>query len=261
VGHSEPNPQLSLVIPAFNEAGRIERGLRPAHAWLSQQPATFEIVLVDDGSTDNTAWIVAGFGLRGVRVERIRTNAGKGRALRHGISRATGAIIVTCDADFSTPVWEIPRIVAAISSGADVVIASREHPDTTIPRDQHPVRKGMGRMFNRLVRLLTRLPYADTQCGFKGFRGPVARELYALARIDGFATDVEILVLAREAGRVVEEIPVEWAHVADSRVRLLRHPSQMFGDLVQIALAARAARRGSVNHDSKLTRERPIKRG
>jgi dolichyl-phosphate beta-glucosyltransferase len=241
-GEAPPRPKVSLVIPAYNEATRIEKGLARAHAWLVTQSWSFEVVLVDDGSTDRTAQIAARLGLVGVRVERIRANGGKGKAIRHGVARARGEVLITCDADFSTPVWEIPRVLEAFERGADVVIASREHPETRIPTDQHPVRKGMGRVFNRLVRLLTGLPFADTQCGFKGFRADVAIALYSQARIDGFATDVEILVLARSAGYRVEEIPVEWAHVADSRVRLLRHPIQMFSDLIEIALAARSAR-------------------
>ena len=234
---SEPT-RLSVVIPAYNEAARIAEGLRAARAWLDLQPWTSELVLVDDGSTDGTARIAAGLGLGGLRVERLRQNAGKGAALRHGVERAHGAVILTSDADFSTPLREVERVFEALDRGADLVIASREHPGTRIPQDQHPVRKTLGRLFNRWVRLLTGLPFADTQCGFKGFRGEVARRLYRRMRINGFATDVELLVLARREGLRIVEIPVEWSHAAQSRVRLWRHPLQMARDVIRIRLRA-----------------------
>ena len=233
---------LSVVIPAYNEAGRIVERLRAAHAWLAGQVPGTEVVVVDDGSSDGTAGVVERLELPGVRVERLERNRGKGAALRRGVAVTSGRVVLTCDADFSTPISEVAAVFAALEAGADVVIASREHPGTRIPADQNRLRKELGRTFNRCVRLLTGLEFSDTQCGFKGFRGAVARAVYAGARIDGFATDVEVLVIARAQGARVVEIPVEWSHVEQSRVRLLRHPAQMLRDLMRVAVAARLGR-------------------
>lgn len=230
-GDSVDSPLLSIVVPFFNETHRLASSL-PRIVDLAG--GRTEVLLVDDGSTDGTgaALVAAAEGRRGVQVVALPTNQGKGAALRAGVARTVGAQVLFMDADLATDLDEIPRLCAALEH-ADVAIGTRADEAADI-REATARRTWMGGMFNRAVRVATGLPIRDTQCGFKAFRGDHARWLFERSTIDGFAIDVEILVLATRSGFDVVEVPVRWTEVRGSKVRLLLDPLAMLRDVVRI---------------------------
>jgi dolichyl-phosphate beta-glucosyltransferase len=233
-----PSPALSVVIPAYNEAGRLPDALALLAGGLDGQGPSFELILVDDGSTDGTLEIMrrAERDQPNVRVVALTPNRGKGRALAEGVKVSRGDLVLISDTDFSTPIQELGKLCAALEAGADVAIASRALRGSTIEVSQPVHRVLMGKTFNLMVQALVLPGIWDTQCGFKLFRGPVARELFGQLRTEGFAFDVEVLYRARRAGYSVAEIPVRWAHSAPTRLSSLRHSAQMFRDLLRIRL-------------------------
>jgi dolichyl-phosphate beta-glucosyltransferase len=228
--------RLSVVIPAFNEARRLTGSLEKVLAYGKGPFGEIELIVVDDGSRDGTAESVRSLSIPYAEVCVHERNRGKGAAIRTGVAAASGTLILTSDADFSTPIEEVEVAAAALDKDTDVVIASREAPGTRIPSDQHPLRKNMGRIFNRCVRVMTGLPFADTQCGFKLFRRDAAKKIYERTVIDGFASDVEVLIVCRALGLGVREIPVTWINSPDSRVNILAHPWTMLRDLMRIRI-------------------------
>lgn len=226
---------LSVVVPAYNEEARLPSTLEAIRAHLSGR--RYEIIVVDDGSSDRTAEVAGEFGCRVVRHPR---NLGKGAAVRTGVLASRGDLVLVTDADLAAPVTELPKLEAALERGADVVIGSREAPGARVRRASLK-RKLAGKLFNLLVRLLTGLPYRDTQCGFKLFRGEVARALFSRAACGGYCFDVEVLLLAREMGFRVEEVGVSWTDVPGSKVRLLRDGWMMFRELVEVRKRLAAA--------------------
>jgi dolichyl-phosphate beta-glucosyltransferase len=228
-----PGPEfVSVVIPAFNETGRLPASLRRIDAYCRGRFSRHEILVVDDGSTDGTAELVR---LQpGVGLLRMPRNSGKGAAVRAGMLAAAGDIVLFTDADLSTPIEELEGALRCLADSAQVVIASRDLPDSRIERHQNAVRESMGKAFNLVVRTLAHLPYRDTQCGFKCYRAAAAREIYRRTRIDGFAFDVETLVIARRLGYVVVEMPVRWVDCPKSKVNIFRHPLEMIGELLRI---------------------------
>jgi len=227
---------LSVVVPAYNEAHRFEDGmghLMDALARGVPDPETTEIVVVDDGSTDGTDRRAASLlaALPHHRVIRRATNAGKGAAVRAGVGAARGALIAFCDADMSIEPAQLVDLVTALDD-AEVAIGSRSLPGSVVDYDNLP-RTLMGRAFNRMVNAATDVALVDTQCGFKGFRAPVARLLFHFSVIDRFAFDVEVLRDARRLGLRIAEVPVRWQHVPDSRVRPLRDPLSMLADIAR----------------------------
>ena len=220
---------LSVVIPAFNEgpriAGTVAEVLTEAERWCHRS----EILVVDDGSADDTGAAVAHLIRTGlpVRLLRQERNLGKGAALRLGVAESRGALVLLTDADLATPIAELGTLLGYIAEGADIAIASRGAPGARILVHQALLREMSGRLFNRLVRMALLPGITDTQCGFKLFRGPVARALFADCVIDGYALDVEVLSLARRAGLTIAEVPVEWSHVRGSKVRLFRDGARM----------------------------------
>jgi dolichyl-phosphate beta-glucosyltransferase len=231
------NIRLSVVVPAFNEARRLPSTLARMTAFLAQSPRWLpaEIIVVDDGSADST------FGVAGETdpppgIEIIRLahseNRGKGAAVRTGFSSAAGEMILLSDADMSTPIAELDRLAEVADGG--VAIGSRAVDRSFIETPQPWYRDLMGRVFNLVVRFLAVGGIQDTQCGFKLFDGDLGRELAAVQRLDGFAFDVELLVLARRWGYEVHEIPVRWRHVEASRVQPVTHSWEMLQDLCRI---------------------------
>jgi len=235
---SEPDAQvqLSIVIPAFNEAHRLPHTLAAITEKLSNVTGRLpaEVIVVDDGSTDGTAsgTIPAPPDVN-VRVVRHPVNRGKGAAVRTGFATARGALVLLSDADLATPIEELDHIAAAGGPGR-VVIGSRAVDRTLISVRQPWYRDCMGRTFNFLVRHLLLPGIHDTQCGFKLFPGSLARALAAVQRIDGFAFDVELLVLARRWGYDIREVGVRWRHVEASRVSPARHSLEMFRDVIRL---------------------------
>ena len=215
---------VSVVVPAYNEAHSIQGNLDSIVRYLSARFQRFEVVVVNDGSTDGTQREIAEAASRDGHIEVVLlpANRGKGFAVRQGVLKAKGDTVLFTDADLSTPVEEIERAVEELSKGYSVVIASRQHPQSTIRVRQSWLRELMGKSFNVLIRTLFPLPYRDTQCGFKCFTQKAAREIFSVTRIDGFTFDVEVLLIAQRLGYSVKEIPVTWADVAESKVKLAR---------------------------------------
>jgi dolichyl-phosphate beta-glucosyltransferase len=228
-------PFLSVVIPAFNESERLPQSLRRIHEFLARWGRSFEVVVVDDGSRDETARLARESGLPGLTVLQNETNRGKGYSVRRGMLAARGAHRLMTDADLSTPIEELDRLLAVQQQGADVVIGSRALPGANIEVHQPWYRENMGRIFNLLVRLLAVPGLRDTQCGFKLWSARAASEAFAAARLDGFSFDVETLFLARRSGYRIAELPVTWRNDAATRVGMLGG-FLAFPDLLRIRL-------------------------
>jgi dolichyl-phosphate beta-glucosyltransferase len=239
-------PRLSVVIPTFNKETRIAATLEAVASYLAGKPFVSEIVVVDDGSTDLTVDL-ARAALAGRVPSKVLGrgfNLGKGASVREGVLAAAGEIVLFADDDLSTPIAELDRTLAALEAGADVVIGSRAHPDSEITVRQRRPRELMGKVFNLLVRLFILRGYRDTQCGFKAFRREAARDIFSRLRTAGFGFDVEVLVLCRELGYRVAEVPVTWCDIRPSRLRLFRGSWGMLRDLWRIRRDARRGRKG-----------------
>jgi dolichyl-phosphate beta-glucosyltransferase len=211
-------PELSVVIPAYDEAERLPLTLARVAAHLEAWGRPYEILVVDDGSRDATAERAREGGGLSVTVLRNETNRGKGHAVRRGVLASRGSRILMTDADLSTPIEELSRLAARMDEGYDVVIASRALPGARIEVRQPWHRENMGRLFNLAVRLLVVRGLRDTQCGFKLFAREPARAIFSACRLDGFCFDVEALFIARRRGYRVVEIPVTWRNDAATRV-------------------------------------------
>jgi dolichyl-phosphate beta-glucosyltransferase len=212
---------ISIVIPAYNEERRLPAALERVRAYLDGRRWSFsEVVVVDDGSTDKTAEVGERFG---ARVLANPGNRGKGYSVRHGRLEARGEWALITDADLSTPIEELETLWrAAAEAGAEVAIGSRALDRSLIGVHQPAMREYGGRIFNLAMRWITGLPFRDTQCGFKLFSARAAGEIFRLQRLDGFGFDVEVLVLARELGYRVVEVPVRWNDVLGTKVSLRR---------------------------------------
>jgi dolichyl-phosphate beta-glucosyltransferase len=222
-----PVPVLSLLIPAYNEAARLGATLGQVMAYLHTQPYPSELIVIDDGSTDTTVAVAETYfashtGQVATRVLSYTPNRGKGYAVRQGMLAARGAVALFSDADLSTPIEEAPALLEPILAGeCDVVFGSRGIDNRLIGQHQPWLREQSGRFFNRMVRLATGMPYADTQCGFKAFRLDVSLPIIESAKLDRFGFDVELLFLAYQAGLRLREQPVHWNDAAGSKVGIL----------------------------------------
>jgi len=210
-----------VVIPAYNEERRLNSTLDRIARYLCELGIDWELVVVDDGSTDATAGLVrtASRGDRRIRLVRSRTNRGKGHAVRRGVLASRGRQVLFSDADLATPIEDLEVLRAALAAGADCAIGSRAHRASDVQVEQNVVRRFLGQTGNLLIRALATPGIADTQCGFKLFDGDKARRAFGLAVIDGWGFDVEILHLFRRFGWTVEEVPVRWMHQPGSKVR------------------------------------------
>ncbi len=231
-----PEPTLSIVIPAFNEEGRLAPTVRGAVACARERGAGAEVIVVDDGSRDGTSALVQHLAaeLPEVRLVRLAANHGKGYAVRSGVLNATGELVLFADADGATPWDQLARLEAAVTAGADVAIGSRALGSAETQVQARWYRRLIGRTFHGFVELLTVRGFRDTQCGFKLFRGPVAQDLFARMLMDGFSFDVEVLLMAQRGGHRVAEVPVNWVHQPGSRVSLVRDSLRMLRDLFVI---------------------------
>ena len=232
---------LSIVIPAYNEEARLPASLGAIAAYLSAKASAprVEVLVVDDGSSDATgprAEEAARRHALPLRVLRLAENRGKGAAVRAGCLEAAGALVLVSDADFSTPVYEWEKLAAA---GAPVAIGSRALDEALVKEKQPFFRQAMGKLFNRLVRLVAVPGIHDTQCGFKLFTLEAAREIFSRTKVDRFAYDVEALLLARQLGYAIAEVPVLWFNSADSRVTLLGG-AQAYWDVLRIRFTTKA---------------------
>ncbi len=226
-------PRWSVVIPAFNEAQRLPPFLETVVAYFEGRDEPYEVIVVDDGSTDGTAELVEARGFAAVTILRLPANSGKGGAVRAGMLAAKGAYRVFADADGATPIAELKRLEPLLVAGADVVIGSRVLVDPGVSVTTRPHRVAAGRIFNWLVARVGLSGIADSQCGFKAFTAPAAGRLFETLSTQGFSFDVELLLLARAAGYRVVEVPVNWTDQAGSKVGVVRHGPGMLWQIVQ----------------------------
>ena len=249
---------LSIIIPAYNEAARLGSTLEQVLIYLNTQPYNSEVIVVSDGSTDTTGQVAescfaAHAGSVRTRLLGYTPNRGKGYAVRQGLLAAEGTVALFSDADLSTPITELPKLLNPILAGElDVVFGSRALDSSLIGVHQPWLREQSGRLFNRIMRLATGLPYNDTQCGFKAFRLDVCRPIVEGAILDRFGFDVELLYLTHRAGLRLREQPVRWNDAAGSKVGLL-NGIDGFRELRELR---RRARRGY--YDNALLNARKI---
>lgn len=227
---------ISVIVPAYNEERRIGRTLERVLEYLGRAGRPFEVIVVDDGSVDGTADVVRRVAASEPRVRLVclDRNRGKGMAVRRGVLESTGEVVLFSDADLSTPIEEVETLAARLANGSDVAIGSRSARGARVEVHQPWYRELMGKGFNVLVRVLAIPDFVDTQCGFKCFTRDAARAVFARARIDRFAFDVEALVIARCLGYRVVEVPIRWADEPHSRVGVVRDSLSMFLDLLRI---------------------------
>ena len=229
-------PGISVISPAFNEEARLEPTLREIVGYFRERQRAAEVLVVDDGSRDGTSGLVLRLARQfpEIRLFRLPANGGKGYAVRTGVVNATGRLVLFADADGATPIAELESLEAAIESGADIAIGSRAVRSEGVQVRARLYRRVMGRAFHLLVRTLAVDGIADTQCGFKLFRGPVAQDLFSRMRMNGFSFDVEVLLMARRAGYRIAEVPVNWTHQPGSRVNLVVDSLRMARDVFRI---------------------------
>lgn len=244
---SARSASVSLVVPCFNEAARITRTVDALLAPGALPPSVFEIVFVDDGSTDGTARLItslvdrhrhhtaAGDGIdRMLRIDVVGLphNRGKGAAVRAGVAASSGDVVAFMDADLATDLEDLPVLIEAVE-GAPVVIGSRAMTDSVVI-DAPASRGVIGRTFNQLVRRSTGLDFGDTQCGFKAFRRDAADELFGACQTDGYGFDVEVLLRAQQGELEIHEVPVRWTAVPGSRVNVVRDSFKMLLEVIRI---------------------------
>jgi len=227
---------LSIIIPAYNEELRISSTLERLHNYLTANSWEYEIIVVDDGSSDNTAAVVEKFSRKYESIKLIRypENAGKGYAIRTGVLSSRGSLLLMCDADMSTPIEEIEKLLPFLREGYDIAIGSRALAESDLMVRQPWYRELMGRIFNIFVKIMVMKGLNDTQCGFKLFNGDISRRLFEKGFIDGFSFDVEVLFLAGKGGYKIKEVPIKWLNSPLSKVKIASDPLKMFLGLLKI---------------------------
>ncbi|HET9995056.1 MAG TPA: dolichyl-phosphate beta-glucosyltransferase [Candidatus Acidoferrum sp.] len=232
---SATNPDLSIIIPAYNEEVRLPATLERIAAYIQTCGRETEVLVVDDGSRDGTAAVAEYFQIKIPSLQIISNgiNRGKGYSVRHGIQEARGRIALFTDADLSAPIEEAGKLIDALETN-DVAIGSRALDRSLISVHESLFREFAGIIFNTIVRLILWLPFVDTQCGFKAFRRDRCRIIFEQQTIERFGFDPELLYLARHHGLRVVEIPVRWGHSPDTKVSMLRDSMQMFLDVFTI---------------------------
>jgi glycosyltransferase involved in cell wall biosynthesis len=225
-------PELSIVIPSFNEELRLPGSLEKIAAYVREKRPNTEVLVVDDGSRDGTAAVAESWRDRipQLRVISNGTNRGKGFSVKHGSLEARGDIVLFTDADLSAPIEEGEKLFAALKT-YDVAIGSRAVDRSLIEVHESPFREFAGIVFNKIVRAILRLPFVDTQCGFKAFRRERCQIIFEQQTIERFGFDPELLYLARHHGLSIKEVPVRWAHSPATKVSMVRDSVQMFLDV------------------------------
>jgi glycosyltransferase involved in cell wall biosynthesis len=228
-------PKLSIVIPAFNEEKRLPATLERIASYINESGRATEVIVVDDGSADGTIGVAESFHetISDLRVILNGRNRGKGYSVRHGFMESRGEIVLFTDADLSAPIEETDKLLAKMDE-YDVAIGSRAVNRELIEVHESKFREFAGIIFNRIVRLILRLPFVDTQCGFKAFRREKCRIIFEQQTIERFGFDPELLYLARHLGLRTAEVAVRWAHSPATKVNMLRDSVQMFLDVVII---------------------------
>src|SRR5271157_6191869 len=233
---SDYDMTYSIVIPAYNESARLGATLEKVLAYVRQQGWDAEVIVVNDGSRDNTAEIVRGFAKNNPMVRLVENpgNRGKGYSVRNGILNSRGDVVVFSDADLSSPIEETPKLLQALAAGDDIAIGSRWLRAELQTQRQSVHRQLFGRIFNLLLRIVLGLRFKDTQCGFKAFTRRAAQRIFPLQRIERWGFDPEILFLAQRLGLRVAEVPVLWAHSEGTRLHPFRDGLRMFWDVIRI---------------------------
>ena len=229
-------PRYSIVIPAYNEGARLGATLGKVLGYVRTQGWDAEVIVVNDGSRDNTAEIVRGFAAKDPALRLLENpgNRGKGYSVRHGMLNARGRVVLFSDADLSSPIEEAPKLLQAIEAGADIAIGSRWLRAETQTQRQPVHRQLFGRIFNLMLRLTLGLKFKDTQCGFKAFRQAAVQAIFPLQRIERWGFDPEILFLARKFNFKVQEVPVAWGHSGGTRINPLVDGSRMMMEMFRI---------------------------
>jgi len=229
-------PFYSIVIPAYNESGRLGATLNRVLAYVHAQGWDAEVIVVNDGSGDNTAEIVRTLAENDPTLRLVENpgNRGKGYSVRNGMLHSKGQIVLFSDADLSSPIEEAPKLLRALEAGADIAIGSRWLRAETQTQRQPLHRQIFGRIFNLLLRLTLGLKFKDTQCGFKAFRQPAVRAIFPQQKIERWGFDPEVLFLARKSGFKVTEVPVAWGHSGGTRIHPLSDGSKMFLEMLRI---------------------------
>lgn len=230
------SPRYSIVIPAFNESGRIPATLESILACIRSRGWQAEVIVVNDGSTDSTAQVVREIARRAPEVRLVENpgNHGKGYSVRNGMMQAQGEVVMFTDSDLSAPIEEAELLFDAIQKGADIAIGSRWLERGRQTHRQPLYRQIFGRCFNGVTRMVMRLPFADTQCGFKAFTRSAAQTVFQLQTIERWGFDPEILFIALKRGFHVVEVPVSWAHDERTRMSYLKDGMKMLEELLII---------------------------
>jgi glycosyltransferase involved in cell wall biosynthesis len=232
----DPRPSYSIIIPAYEEGARLGTTLDKILNYVREHGWDAEIIVVNDGSRDNTPEIVRERAEKypGLGMLENPGNRGKGYSVRNGMLHAHGEVLLFSDADLSSPIEEASKLFAAIAAGADVAIGSRWLQSDMQTQRQPPHRQLFGRIFNLLLRIILGLRFKDTQCGFKAFTRRSAEAIFPLQRIERWGFDPELLFLANRFGFKVAEVPVAWAHREGTRLNPLRDGIRMFGEMLRI---------------------------
>ena len=230
------SPKYSIIIPAYNESLRITATLDKVLAHIAQEKWDAEVLVVNDGSGDDTADIIRGYAAAhsSVRLVENPGNRGKGYSVRNGMQQARGEALLFSDADLSSPIYEARKLFEALDSGADVAIGSRWLKRETQTERQPLYRQLFGRLFNLMLRVVLGLPFKDTQCGFKAFNRRAADAIFPRQRIERWGFDPELLFLAKKFGFVTHEVPVEWAHDERSKISPIRDGLAIFSEMLRI---------------------------
>jgi dolichyl-phosphate beta-glucosyltransferase len=226
----------SVILPAYNESARIAGTLDKLLAHAAQRGWSVEVIVVNDGSSDDTAAIVRAYASKHAVLRLLENpgNRGKGYSVRNGMLHARGDILLFSDADLSSPIEEADKLFVAIAQGADIAIGSRWVDRSLQIRRQPLHRRIFGRIFNLALRIILGLQYKDTQCGFKAFTRRSAQAVFPLQKIERWGFDPELLYLARKFGFNVSEVPVAWSHREGTRIHPLRDGIRMFGELLRV---------------------------
>lgn len=229
------NMNISVVIPAYNEEKRIEPTLKKVTDYLKSNFKNYEIIVVDDASSDNTVGVAEKYKDRKVKIIKNRKNMGKGFSVRRGILNAKFPLVLFTDSDLATPIAELKKLIAFITD-YDVVIASRNMKESDVKTKQSALRVVLGKTFPLLVKIIALRGLEDTQCGFKLFRTSAAKKIFAKQRLYRFSFDVEILFIAKKRGYKIKEVPVVWIDKKGSKVNIVKDSSRMLFDLFKIRI-------------------------